>query len=293
MVEKRLPPLNWLRSFEASARHLSFTGAATELNITQSAVSQQVRLLENFLGEGLFRRRARGLDLTDAGKTYLPSITEAFGILEQGTQTFLNPGIKSNLEIKANTAFSVLWLAPRIPQFLSEHPDMGLTLSTVLWPSDYGLSVTVVEIRYGHGEWDGQKGERLTNEHIYPVCSPAVAERLSSPEDLSKVPLIHIYGLTEDWSFWFKHAGVAFTPSGAGHAVNTFVLSLQLARNGLGVALGHDLVAGDLIESGELVVPFDIRVPARDGYYLLQPAATTEDSNTAIFRRWLLQTLNA
>lgn len=288
MVQKRLPPLNWLRSFEASARHLSFTGAAAELHITQSAVSQQVKLLENYLGEGLFRRQARGLQLTDAGKNYLPIVTEAFLILQQGTQSFFLPNVKANLEIKANTAFSVLWLMPRIGSFLKTHPDIGLNLSTALLTSDYEGSGAVVEIRYGHGEWEGVKGERLIDQEIYPVCSPALAETLTAPQDLDKVPLIHVLQLVEDWDLWMRGVGIDLELKAVGHAVNTFVLSLEFAQQGLGVALAHDLLAGRPIERGDLVIPFNLRVPARDSYYLITAPAAENDPQVQAFRAWLM-----
>ena len=288
MATRPLPPLNWLRSFEAAARHLSFTAAAEELHITQSAVSQQVKLLEQFLGEPLFLRRPRSLQLTDAARHYLPSVTTAFTLIADGTKAFFGPQQETALEIKSNTAFSVFWLMPRIGDFLAAYPWVRVNLSTALWTTDFAGSSASVEIRYGRGEWEGDTGERLTEERLYPVCAPALAERIETPEDLADEMPIHVSQLSDSWDYWADSLGLAGLRGRDGHYLNTFVLSLEMARRGLGVALGHDAVCRDLIARGALAAPLDLTVPARDNYYLLLPDRGSATEAARAFRDWML-----
>ena len=288
MATRPLPPLNWLRSFEAAARHLSFTAAAEELHITQSAVSQQVKLLEQFLGEPLFLRRPRSLQLTDAARHYLPSVTTAFTLIADGTKAFFGPLQETALEIKSNTAFSVFWLMPRIGDFLAAYPWVRVNLSTALWTTDFAGSSASVEIRYGRGEWEGDTGERLTEERLYPVCAPALAERIETPEDLADEMPIHVSQLSDSWDYWADSLGLADLRGRDGHYLNTFVLSLEMARRGLGVALGHDAVCRDLIARGALAAPLDLTVPARDNYYLLLPDRGSATEAARAFRDWML-----
>jgi LysR family glycine cleavage system transcriptional activator len=288
MTANRLPPLNWLRSFEAAARHLSFTAAAEELNITQSAVSQQVKLLEHHLGQALFLRRPRSLRLTDAGRNYLPSVTSAFKVLTDGTEMFLAPRRESTLEVKANTAFTVFWLLPRIGAFLAAEPWVRLNLSTAFWTADFAGSQASVEIRYGRGEWEGEPGERLLADRTYPVCAPEVAARLASPRQLADETLIHVTQLADSWDHWAEAQGLAALKRRGGHYVNTYVASLDMAKRGLGVALGHDLLCGGLIEDGALTAPFDLAVPTQDNYYLVVPDRGEMNEAARAFRDWVL-----
>ena len=288
MAANRLPPLNWLRSFEAAARRLSFTAAAEELNITQSAVSQQVKLLEHHLGQALFLRRPRSLRLTDAGRNYLPSVASAFKILTDGTEMFLTPQRETTLEVKANSAFTVFWLLPRIGDFLAAEPWVRLNLSTALWTADFAGSQASVEIRYGRGEWDGEPGERLLADRTYPVCAPEVAARLVRPRDLVEETLVHVTHLADSWDHWAEAQGLAALGRQAGHYVNTFVASLDMAKRGLGVALGHDTLSAGLIEQGDLAVPFDLGVPAQDNYYLVVPDRGEMNEAARSFRDWVL-----
>ena len=285
----RLPPLQWLRSFEAAARCLSFTAAAEQLHLTQSAVSQQVKQLEGFLGQPLFLRGARSLQLTDAGRHYLPTVTAAFRVLAEGTEGFLTPWRETSLEIKSNTAFSVFWLMPRIGDFLAAHPAVRLHISTALWTSDFAGSSASVEIRYGPGEWAPEQGERLSDDTTFPVCAPALAARLRDPADLAGETLLHVTQITDHWESWAAGRGLN-TPRGRdAHYFETFLLALDMARRGLGVALGHDTLCCDLIERGELVVPFDLPVPARDNYTVVVPDRGPTNAAAQAFRDWLVR----
>lgn len=286
-MRDRLPPLQWLRSFEAAARHLSFTVAAAEIGITQSAVSQQVKALEQFLGEALFLRRPRALHLTDAGRNYLPTVREAFGVLARGTAVFLGHDPDGVVEIKANTAFSVLWLAPRLHTFIAAHPGVEVNLSTAMWESDFTGGHGSVEVRFGRGEWGSEVGELLTRAVLMPVAAPEVARRIAGIDDLRRETLLHIGPLIDDWERWLEAAGAPHLEGRENHRFNTYILTLDLARRGQGVACAHSFLAEDMIRSGALVPPFETAVPAREGYYLLGPRHGETSRAARAFCDWL------
>ncbi len=287
-MENRLPPLNWLRAFDAAARHLSFTEAAVELRMTQSAVSQQIKSLESFLGRPLFLRRPRTLQLTDAARTYLPTVQAAFAMLGEGTETFLGNDPGTTLDIHSNLAFTVLWLTPRIGKFLDDYPWVVLNISTSVWTTEYTRPYASVEIRFGGGMWEGVPGERLKSEFYYPVCSPDIADTLNAPNGIADHRLIDVSGMLESWDSWFRTAGVDGAGSVPVHRASTFVVTLEMARRSLGVALAHDLVARPFLETGDLVRPFDTRVAQKEAYYLITPPESTMNPAAQAFREWLL-----
>ncbi len=288
MPSRDLPPLNWLRSFEASARLLSFTAAAEELHITQSAVSQQVKLLEHFLGQPLFLRRPRSLQLTDAARNYLPSVNQAFRVLRDGTSEFLTDPEDAALEVKANNAFSVFWLMPRLGRFMVANPDIRVRVSTALWTTDFAGANAGVEIRYGRGEWEGVEGVQLSQEYLYPVCAPSIAGRLSDPEDLIAETLLQLIHLADGWEYWFRNTETHHPSPTDGHYFDTFVLAYDMARRGHGIAMGHDMLCRDLIKSGDLVKPFDMTVEAQDNYYMVLPQGEQSSAEACAFRDWVM-----
>ncbi len=177
-MPEALPPLNWLRVFEAAGRHLSFTKAAAELHITQSAVSQQIRALEQHLGEPLFHRLPRNIQMTDAGRLYLPMVEETFERLRRSTDAVFQLKGAGHVSLKLNTAFALLWLAPRLPDFARRHPEVRLRQIYANWQTDYEGSSADLEIRHGPGNWPGYTVELLTRGTLSPVCAPALAESL-------------------------------------------------------------------------------------------------------------------
>ncbi|MCB2043182.1 MAG: LysR family transcriptional regulator, partial [Rhodoferax sp.] len=180
----RLPPLNWLRAFEASARALSFTEAAQELHMTQSAVSQQIKSLESALGRQLFHRRARGLELTDIGRGYLPTVQAAFNTLEEGTAVLTGRNEPDVLELHSNISFATFWLTPRLHLFLAEFPWVQLDVATSIWPAEKPRNLAAVEIVLGLGKWEGRAGQRLTRDTIFPVCTPELARGIRDLDEL-------------------------------------------------------------------------------------------------------------
>ena len=286
----RLPPLNWLRAFEASARALSFTNAALELHMTQSAVSQQIKSLENALGCSLFVRRVRGLELTDEGRSYLPTVQAAFAMLEEGTSVLTGGNDPAALALHVNLSFAIFWLTPRLGRFLAEFPWVQLNVVTSIWPDDKPSASAALEIVFGQGQWESQLGTRLTHDQVFPVCSPALASRIQSAQDLSRERLIDLSGTLQSWDSWFDaqpDQGVSAPP--LIHRASTWAVSLEWALAGLGVALAHDTVANHLIQSGRLVRPLPFALPMKEAYYLIAPQGGPPHAAAEAFRSWVLR----
>ena len=290
----RLPPLNWLRAFEASARFLSFTAAAEELSMTQSAVSQQIKSLESTMGRALFLRRARGLELTDEGRGYLPTVQAAFAMLEEGTTVLHGRNDPDVLELQVNLSFALFWLTPRLGQFMDEHPTVQLNLATSVWTEERPTHPSAMQIVFGLGKREGMTGRRLTRDSIFPVCSPKLAKQIKTLDDLRAQRLFDLPGTAQSWSAWLSaHPQGGNIPVPPVHRVSTWGLSLQWAQQGLGVALAHDTIANDWLASGQLVRPFDFSIPLKEAYYLIAPEGTRTRHANRVFKDWLLREMAA
>ena len=285
MPDTPLPPLNWLRAFEAAARHLSFTQAAAELNVTQSAVSQHVRSLEAFLGRELFIRRTRALHLTEAGANYLPTIREAFGLLASGTRAFRGGDRGRSLLVQCNLAFSVFWLAPRLAGLLEAHPWLLLNLTTPIWDPERSARSAEMEIRYGRPGEMSDAAVRLAYDRYYPVCRPGYTE---GDSDWAQSPLFDCSGVMENWETWLASQGRRMPAGKQIHLGSTYVVSVQAALHGAGLAMAHDTVASDLLDSGALVRPCAHAVPMSAAYFLTAPPRHGETPASRAFVRWIL-----
>lgn len=285
----RLPPLNWLRAFEASARALSFTAAAQELHMTQSAVSQQIKSLENALGRTLFHRRVRGLELTDEGRGYLPTVQAAFATLEEGTAVLIGRNDPDVLELHANLSFATYWLTPRLGRFMDEHPWIHLNVATSIWPHEKPSESAAVEIVFGQGKWESRVGQRLTQDSVFPVCTPALARQIQDVPGLLRQRLFDLPGTLQSWDSWLEACGPGPWHPPPVHRASTWALSLQWALQGLGVALAHDTVARDLIAAGRLVRPVPFAIPMKEAYYLIAPEGSHTNAAAKAFKVWLLR----
>ncbi|MCP3138597.1 transcriptional regulator GcvA [Pyxidicoccus xibeiensis] len=282
---RRIPPLGALRAFEAGARHLSFTRAATELHVTQAAISHQVRQLEDWLGVSLFERRGHALTLTAKGAAYLKELTPAFDRLSEAT-TRLYEAEQGPLRLTVLPSFATCWLVPRLERFRKLHPDLELHLSSSAELWDFLDDRFDVGIRSGLGRWTGLKAEQLAPEALSPVCSPALAKRLRSPPDLRKVRLLHDTP-KDAWRRWLEAAGVEGVDADAGPSFNDAGLVLQAAVQGQGVALGRLLLASDDLKAGRLIQPFEKVLPNDFGYWLVHPRPLTGRRDVAAFKAWL------
>jgi LysR family glycine cleavage system transcriptional activator len=288
----RLPSLNGLRAFEAAARHLSFTNAAAELNVTQTAISHQIRRLEEELGIQLFARQNRSLILTPEARDYVPRIRAAFQDLRQATDQLLRKDNDHVLTISTLASFAAKWLLPRLASFQEAHPGIDVRITTSMELVDFRSGDVDAAIRYGRGQWPGLEATWLIADELFPVCSPAllIGERpLRHPKDLAQHVLLHTTSYSDDWRLWMTAAGVPIH-AGATHGLtfDLFFMTVQAAIDGLGVAVGRTTYVKDDIENGRLVVPFDIALPADAGFYLVSPDTRASTPKLIAFRNWLI-----
>ena len=293
-MRRRLPPPNWLRAFEAAARHLSFTGAAQELHVTQSAVSQQVKQLEHFLQQALFHRYPRRLELSDAGKAYLPVVHESFERLAAGTEELFGGGRDRVLTVKVSIAFATLWLASRLGKFQQSNPQLNLHLSHSIWLDESGWANTDLDIRAGKGQWPGLRSVRLTHDHLFPLCAPNLLQGnkpLRTPEDLVHQTLLITVGNEDGWPQWLAASGAADIETHHNIQLDTSAVAYEMAAAGAGLVLGRSVLAQDMLRSGRLVRPFDIEINTEEAFYLVAPEQRIEPPAAVAFRDWLLEEL--
>ena len=278
-----LPPLTWLRAFEAAARHLSFTQAAGELHLTQSAVSQHVRSLESALGLTLFVRRTRALALTEGGSHYLPVVQEAFDILASGTRALAGDRGRQ-LRVRSNLAFSTFWLAPRLGALLQAHPWLSLNLTTPIWDPQNAQGVPEVEVRFGRPALMPDTARRLAAERAYPVCAP---EAEGSMRDWRASPLFDCAGVTTNWEAWLTSQGHALAPDRSVNLASTYVVGMTAAMHGAGLSMAHDTLASGLLGDDRLERTCDHSVAMPEGYFLLQPAKHEDTPAARTFVDWI------
>ena len=289
-MARRLPPLNALRSFEAAARHLSFTRAAEELNVTQAAISHQVKGLEERLGVVLFRRLNRSLLLTDAGQSYLPEVRDAFDRIAEATWRITAHDSVGVLTVSVLPSFAAKWLVQRLGRFREAHPDIDVHVAPSDDLVDFARENVDLAIRYGQGEWPGLRADRLMTEEVFAVCSPNLLQGphpLRAPADLRHHTLLHD-DLRIDWRMWLMAAGVDGVDSRRGPGFTDSSMVIQAAVEGQGVALGRSALAAADLAAGRLVKPFDISLPAAVAYYVVCPEATAGRPKIVAFREWVI-----
>jgi LysR family transcriptional regulator, glycine cleavage system transcriptional activator len=289
----RLPSLNGLRAFEAAARHLSFTNAASELNVTQTAISHQIRRLEEELGTRLFVRQNRALALTPQARDYLPGVRAAFNDLRLATDRLLRKDNDHVLTVSTLASLAAKWLLPRLSAFQEAHPGIDVHITTSPALVDFKIGDVDAAIRYGRGHWPGLRSDWLTADKLFPVCSPALLtgdKPLRRPEDLVHRTLLHSSGFyDDDWRLWLTAAGLPANISRQpGLTFDLILVTVQAAIDGIGVAIGRTSYVEDDIAKGRLVVPFDITLPADAGFYLVSPEARAESPKLSAFRQWLV-----
>jgi LysR family glycine cleavage system transcriptional activator len=290
-MRRRLPSLNALKAFEATARHESFTKAAVELCVTQGAVGQQVKGLEAELGVRLFRRERQRLIITDAGKTYLEVVRDAFDRLAMGTEHLLQRQKSGTLTVTTSPNFAAKWLVHRLGRFSETHPGIDLRVSASVQHIDFAREDIDVAIRHGDGNWPGMHVTQLCSEQLFPVCSPKFASgnrALRSPRDLKHHTLLHTNG-TSDWANWLRRVGVEGVDVKHGVVFNQASMTIDAAVDGQGIALARTaLASGDLI-SGRLVRPFAQALDAPYAFWIVCPKAAADLPKISTFRDWLLK----
>jgi LysR family transcriptional regulator, glycine cleavage system transcriptional activator len=290
VLRRSLPQLNALRSFEAAARHQSFTRAADELCVTQGAVSHQVKALEAELGLKLFNRERQGLAITDAGHDYLAVVQDAFDRIALGTDRLLQRLHAGVITVSMSPDFAAKWLVSRLGRFAEAHPEVELKVSATMHHVDFAREDVDLAIRHGAGSWPGLDAVNLCAEKLFPVCSPAllgIQRGIHSPDDVLRFPLLHLND-RRDWSRWLEAAGAKGEGLLQGPILNHASMLIDAAIDGQGIALARTaLAAADLI-TGRLVRRFQITLPVKNTYWIVCPKATSALPKIAAFRAWLL-----
>jgi LysR family glycine cleavage system transcriptional activator len=289
-MSRRLPPLNALRAFEAAARHLSFTRAADELHVTQTAISHQIKALEERLAVRLFRRLPRGLLLTEEAQRYLPPVRDAFDQIAAATEQLGAGGSSGRLTVSVLPSFAAKWLVPRLGRFRATHPDLDLRISASSQLVDFARDDVDIAIRMGRGRYPGLRVDRLFGESMLPVCAPKLlsgAHPLRRPEDLREHVLLHDDDHT-GWQLWLELSGVEGVDPTRGPIFTDSAMVVQAAAEGQGVALARRVLAAGDLAAGRLVQPFEVSLPHDLAYYLVSPEATAEQPRIKAFRAWLL-----
>lgn len=292
MAKRDLPPLRALTAFEAAARLGSFRAAATELGITRSAVSHQVKLLEDRLGLTLFRRDARRAELTTSGQTYFPTIKDAFDQIEAHTKAVKPSTVDNELTIQVYVTVALKWLIPRLHDFERRFPDVKVRLSTSYIDWDFDERNVDVGVVLARNKFPQHYYAPLFKSMLVPVCSPKLLlgeNALKTPEDLRKHKLIDVYTAEEDWQLWLENAGVTNIMSQNRLSVDSYILSQEAAIEGRGVAMTIGPFASEEIKLGRLVQPFPLRVPHRHQWYFACNAEHRKKNKIKRFEDWLMK----
>lgn len=289
----KLPSLNGLKVFECAARHLSFTKAASELNVTQTAVSHQVRRLEDELGIRLFHRIKERVELTASGQAYLQGVSLAFDQLRFSTEQLLEGCNDTTLTISTLATFAAKWLLPRLGSFRLEHPEIDIRISASTDLVDFVVGGADTAIRYGNGEWKGVRADWLMADEIFPVCSPKLLtgnRPLTSLDNLAYHTLLQVSGVTgNDWGIWLEAVGLpAHVTGGARLTFDLALMAVQAAIDGYGVCIGRRAYVEDDLRAGRLVAPFERSVATDRAFYLVSPRDLANCTKVVALRNWLI-----
>ncbi|WP_404288464.1 transcriptional regulator GcvA [Microvirga sp. RSM25] len=298
MSRRRLPPLNSLRAFEAAARHLSFEKAGDEIAVTASAVGQQVKSLEAWLGRPLFvRQPSRGVVLTPLGEHYAASLSDILDRLDGATAQALRSDRSNVITVSSMPSFAAGWLIPRLGSLKEQHPDLEVRVSVDTRLADFAREDVDVAIRFGRGNYPGLRTDLLMEEFFFAVCSASLlgnpSRPMNEPADLRHHTLLHesVESIPDytTWERWLAALGVTGVDTSRGPRFTHTYLCLQAAASGQGVALATNVLIGDYLQAGRLVQPFPQQVKGSYQYYVVCPEATADRPALAAFRGWLLE----
>ena len=288
----RLPSLRALRAFEAASRHLSFTRAADELNVTQAAISHQIKRLEAQLGMPLFRRLNRALLLTEAGQSLFLAVNEALELMATAVDRLHRHDQTGEVTVTTMDSFAATWLVPRLGRFRKLHPEIDIRITTSDVSIDFARETVDLGIRYGYGDWPGLHVEKLMTEELFPVCSPALLETgppMNKASDLSRYTLLHD-DMRIDWRMWLMAAGVEdLVDTDRGLSFGHSNLVIQAAIHGDGVALARSVLVATSLAEGQLIKPFELALPTNYAYYVVCPEVNLQRSKIKAFREWLFK----
>lgn len=295
MKRYTMPSLSLFHTFEAVARRKSFTLAADELCLTQSAVSRQIRALEDQLGLPLFRRLHRAIEPTAEGRRLFESVTRGLREIEDCVAGLRAATENPQITVAASVAFSYYWLMPRLERFSARHPEIDLRILATDQRVDLRQEGVDVAILYGSGQWEGARSYLLFGERVYPVCSPAYLRshpELRSASDMLDQTLLHLDGGGNiwggvDWRVWLATQGATGQPVRRGVRLNSYPMIIQAAEAGRGVALGWSYITDPMLAEGRLVCPVDKVLETREGYYVGALETDADDPDIASFLQWI------
>lgn len=284
-----LPSLSHLQAFEAAARTGSVTLAARELNLTQSAVSRQIKALEAQLEVELFHRERQTIRLTPGGEAYAREIRDALKKIGTASMNLRANPFGGTLNLAILPTFGTRWLAPRLPSFLAQHPGITLNLMTRLSVFDFALEAMDAAIHFGMGEWRGAETVLLREEYVVPACSPDLLARyqFAAPADVRRAPLLHLTTRPDAWERWLRlHDAPAEHVQGM--LFDQFATVAQVARAGLGVALLPTFLIEEELKTGQLVRALDLPMKSAEAYFLAWPVDRAQHPPLIAFRDWIL-----
>ncbi len=290
----RLPPIGALRTLEAASRHLSFTKAANELYITQSAVSHQIRSIEKLWEFKLFERQGKHLIVTKEGQMIVPIVRDFLGSLNRVLTEITNSESRSSIRVSLVQSFAVKWLVPRLGKFNELYPDLSVWISTSDELVNFDRDEVDIAIRLGHGPWSDMHVELLLDEYVFPVCSPRFLVRLTPPEkpiDLLRYPLLyrHSFDNCPRWRDWFRDAGLIVRTLPRGSRFPDTSLSIQAAIDSQGIALARSAHVEKDLAANRLIKLFNVYSKSPVSYYIVCPHKTIIKPRINAFRKWLLQ----
>ena len=283
-----IPPLPWLRAFEAASRNGNFSTAADELGLTPAAVSHQLRSLEEHLGYQLFSRKKRPMELTTMGELYLPWVIKAFEILRLGTQDVFGTSQMRPLRIRCLPTFAQLWLLKQLPDFRARHPGVNVQLHMGTWASAIQSNQLDIEIRFGNGDWQGQHATLLARAPVVPVCHPNLQPKGETLETLRDSPLIEIIGVVDNWHQFFRQEDPAPLRQIPAINVDQSIAALELAVNGMGHALVSELFAYPYLQDGRLVHTLPLEKHTDQAIYVTCPEGPMS-YDCQIFLDWIVE----
>ena len=300
-MQTRLPPLNSLRAFEASARHRSFTRAAEELNVTPAAISHQIKGLEEVLGARLFRRAKGTLMLTDEGQRLLPGVRKGFAAFAEAMENFALYHQTGPLNVALTPSFAAKWLIPRIEHFNARHPEIDIRITTTMDLIDYERDGVDIGVRFGRGGYADLAVELLLASEVTPVCSPHLLESgkpLEKPSDLARFTLLHDESPLLDethpnWAMWLKAAEVTNVDASHGLRFDNASACINAAIEGVGIALARTALIDSDLAAGRLVKLFELSLPSDFGYYVVYPKRSEKLPKVMAFRDWLFEEVAA
>lgn len=292
-MRRNLPSPTALLAFEASARFLSLKRAADDLNVSPAAVSRQIRNLEEYVGQPLFRRLHRRVELTEAGARLFDPVSRGFAGMAAVLASLKAGEGERQVTVGTTVGFAFFWLMPRLARFSEAWPEITLNQVVAEEPIDMTNGSADLAVRYGAGRWPDLESRYLFGDRIYPLCGPSYIEKAGSPAtvaDLAGHPLIDVHGIPGDhwldWATWFRYAG--HRAIGIRRRFLNYVIGVQMAMDGQGFVLGWHSFVGDLVSEGRLVRPLDVEIRSPGAFFLTSPAGQALSSDATLFADWLI-----